>query len=58
MVPSAIKAIISTKFSGVRAVVGDYPALRDQWHALQDEATREEALEWLAELGIEPAEKS
>jgi len=45
-------------FGRFRRVLGDYPALRDQWHALQDEATREEALEWLAELGIEPAEKS
>jgi hypothetical protein len=44
-------------FSRFRRVIGDYPKLRDEWHACQDAATREEALEWLAELGIEAAEK-
>ena len=33
--------------------MGDYPELREQWHARQYAATREEALEWLEELGIE-----
>ncbi len=44
-------------FSRFRRVLGDYPELRDQWHAAQDAATREEALAWLAELGIEAVEK-
>lgn len=44
-------------FSRFRRVVGDYPELRDQWHAAHDAATRAEAVEWLAELGIEVAEK-
>ncbi len=34
-------------------MLGDYPELRDQWHACRDAATREQAMEWLEELGIE-----
>lgn len=45
-------------FSRFRRVLGDYPELRDEWRTLQDEATRADALAWLAKLGIEPAEKS
>jgi hypothetical protein len=44
-------------FSRFRRVLGDYPELRDQWHAAQDAAAREQALEWLAEFGIEAVEK-
>jgi len=44
-------------FGRFRRVLGDYPELRDAWQARQDEATRERALEWLAELGIEPVGK-
>jgi hypothetical protein len=40
-------------FRRFRRVLGDHPELRDQWHAAHDAATREQALEWLAELGIE-----
>ncbi len=43
-------------FGRFRRVLGDYPKLRDQWHARLNEATRERALEWLAELGIEAVE--
>jgi hypothetical protein len=38
-------------------VLGDYPELRDQWHAAHDAATREQALQCPAELGIEAVEK-
>jgi hypothetical protein len=38
-------------------VLGDYPELRDQWQAAQDEVAREQAVEWLPELGIEAVEK-
>lgn len=43
-------------FGRFRRVLGDYPKLRDKWHEFQDAATREQAIEWRAELGIEVVE--
>lgn len=45
-------------FGRFHRVIADYPKLRDEWNDCQDAATREQALEWLTELGIEAVPKA
>ena len=44
-------------FSRFRRALHDYPDVQKRWHAYHDAALREEAVEWLAGLGIEAAKR-
>ncbi len=41
-------------FSRFRRVLADYPEERERWRAFEDAAARQDAIDWLAALGIRP----
>jgi len=45
-------------FSRFKKVISDYPEEEKRWFAFKDKKLREEVVEWLNDLGIEPIEDS
>lgn len=43
-------------FRRFKNVISDYPAEEERWFAFKDKRMREEVIEWLNDLGIEPTE--